>query len=138
MNLSGAFLVFILLTFNTLGWGQPCHDRLSGVISGDAGDPLPNAVVTLADEGKQVITDLKGRFTFEGICPGNFKVVVSFIGYETAVLSVSVPADDPVLIAMTPSQTVLEDVTLPRFFTCWWALTFSRWWLISCLGALIS
>ncbi|NER18998.1 TonB-dependent receptor [Spongiivirga citrea] len=46
-------------------------------------DPLPFATVVIKGTTKGAQTDFDGLFTIEGLEPGTYTVVVSFVGYET-------------------------------------------------------
>lgn len=65
------------------------NGKISGIIvDATSGDPVEFATVALNDPatGKPVdgaVCDDKGKFTISKVANGNYKVVVSFIGYET-------------------------------------------------------
>ncbi|MBT8219982.1 MAG: carboxypeptidase-like regulatory domain-containing protein, partial [Bacteroidia bacterium] len=87
-------ILFFLLIFPVFGQfggqrGPSIVGKITGnVIDASSGDPVEFATVVLqvADFEKDVdgaISDVKGNFKLEDIKPGTYKLVVSFIGYET-------------------------------------------------------
>ncbi|HMQ62248.1 MAG TPA: TonB-dependent receptor, partial [Flavilitoribacter sp.] len=84
-------------------------------------DPLPFATVVLNIEtdGQMVsgtLTDETGRFTFEGIEKGNYRIEVSFIGYVTNSLPLLVGEKNYIFdlgkIRLEPESTQLDEVVI--------------------------
>ncbi|MCK5280470.1 MAG: carboxypeptidase regulatory-like domain-containing protein, partial [Cyclobacteriaceae bacterium] len=83
-NLTIAFLIFFSLISVYAQKGN-----LSGVVVDEtSNDNIPFASVALFDDGDDIpavgsITDDSGNFALKNIAPGNYKLVVSFIGYNS-------------------------------------------------------
>lgn len=92
--------------------GQKCQGTIKGYILNEEGAPLPNAAVALDKQRVQVVSHDDGSFEFTGLCPGEYAVEVSYIGYEHHSLQVTVPSAGAVSIRLTPSETMLEDITV--------------------------
>ncbi|MCB0608509.1 MAG: TonB-dependent receptor [Lewinella sp.] len=84
-------------------------------------DPLPYATVVLNTEtaGRMVsgtLTDETGRFTFEGIEKGNYRIEISFIGYVTNSLPLLVGEKNYIFdlgkIRLEPESTQLDEVVI--------------------------
>jgi iron complex outermembrane receptor protein len=104
-------LNFLLLYLST-GFGQNCTSYIRGKILNEQGDPLPNAVISALETDFRVISDMDGSFSLDDLCPGTYQIQVTFIGYETGLLGVSVPPDEVVTIRLVPSETLLEGVVV--------------------------
>ena len=67
-------------------WAAPAeaqeHGRVSGVVYGVGGAPLPGAEVILAMRDQRTSTDEAGRFQFSGLPAGQHNILVRMIGYE--------------------------------------------------------
>lgn len=96
--------------------------RISGVVLDSATNkPVEYATVALMEgtSDKPVngaVCDDKGRFEIKKIAPGNYRVVVSFIGYSTKTISVTVPAHDNDInlgaIKIGDTSSILKEVTV--------------------------
>ena len=67
--------------------------RLQGTVYGPSGIPVPQVVVQVLRDGKQVAqaqTDDKGKFAFKGITSGNVLVHVQFLATKSLDLNVRV------------------------------------------------
>ncbi len=87
--ISKAILLLLALPL----WAQ------SGSITGtvydaDTGETLPGAHVTVEGTTRGAVTDMEGRYTFTGLAPGEYKVLISYTGYQNAELTVTVVADE--------------------------------------------
>lgn len=68
----------MLFLFPSTAFVQNCAIRLSGhVEDADTKDKLREAVVIIKESGLKVVTNEKGDFVFEGLCPGEYTLVVS-------------------------------------------------------------
>jgi iron complex outermembrane recepter protein len=74
--------------------------------------PLIGANVILLPDSVLRITDGDGGFSFKNIVPGDYKLVVQYIGYETVMREVSLRANRPVFIEveMESGTILLESV----------------------------
>ncbi|GIV59342.1 MAG: TonB-dependent receptor [Rhodothermaceae bacterium] len=59
-------------------------DLAGQVIDGETGVPLPAANVLLAEAATGTTTNDAGFFSFAGLVSGPYRVVVTYVGYETA------------------------------------------------------
>jgi outer membrane receptor protein involved in Fe transport len=120
------FLSLLLLFACTTSWvfaqgdGPKGNGRISGTVLDSANQNVVEfATVALleANSDKAIngaVADDKGKFTIKGIAPGKYKVVVSFIGYETKSLPITV--DDKELelgnITISTQAELLQAVTI--------------------------
>ena len=83
----------------------PATGALAGrVVDAATGEPLPNANVLLADASVGTATNAAGQFTVAPVLAGWHRLVVTYVGYRTAVDSVRVPANgrDTIRVALSP------------------------------------
>ena len=83
----------------------------------DEGTPLPGATVVVAGLSPAVgaSADADGLARLAGVPPGDHTLVVSFVGYETARVAVTVPRDGPpvtVEVALDEDEEALADVVV--------------------------
>lgn len=77
-----AALVFVLALLVPSGaWAQQQAGRIVGTITGDTGEPLLGATVTIEGTDHNAITGENGRFAITGVAPGTYRVRVALLGY---------------------------------------------------------
>ena len=87
----------------------PPVGRIAGtVVDARTGEPLPDANVLLADAGTGTATDPSGRFAVAPVLAGAHRLVVTYVGYQTAVDSVRVPPGGRDTIRVTLTRDVKE------------------------------
>jgi hypothetical protein len=94
--------------------------RLSGkVIDWATLKPLPNASVFIANSTAGTKTNHDGVYTFSNLAPGNYQLLVSYVGYQTQQVDVSLVKDnDAFNITIKPKNIELTEVTV-RSGTDW-------------------
>lgn len=79
----GSRLLFILFLFLcTESFGQETY-LISGTIVDEKQVPINGATVFISGSKKMTASDRNGRFSFEGILPGNYTLSASMLGYST-------------------------------------------------------
>ena len=94
---------------------SPRYGDLAGsIVDQTTGEPLPYANVLLADASAGTTTDEAGLFSFSSVLSGTHRIVVTYVGYETAVDSVSVePGDAKRLeIALRPRALIMSPIVI--------------------------
>src|SRR5215813_15192117 len=96
---------------------------ISGTITDPSGAPVPNAKVTLKDEGtgigKEMTSTGEGTFVFPDLAHGNYEVTVAVPGFQTRVVShiavaASQTTDVPIRLAVgAQADTVTVEGTAP-------------------------
>ena len=107
--------IFILLIFSFQVFqsaGQDCQGTIKGIMVNEDGLPLPQGAITVQKTNFQAISDVNGRFEVDGLCPGVYVLDVTYVGYDHIQLEVSVPQGEPVVLRLTPSSRLLEDVVI--------------------------
>lgn len=103
------FLLFCLLgpCLATLAQ-QPVSGR---VLAAADNTPLPGATVKVKDSATGVLTDENGYFTLPSV-PDNAVLQVSFLGFTPREVSLSLPLDKPLVIALTAASQDLQEVVV--------------------------
>ncbi|WP_298156573.1 TonB-dependent receptor [Flavobacterium sp.] len=92
-----------------------------GTVSGTITDkelnnePLPFASVTIKGTTMGTSTDMEGKYTLT-LPEGNYTLVVSFVGYETAETAITIKADQNIVLdqALGAGSVKLDDVVLTQ------------------------
>ncbi len=112
------------LTLATADPGTPevADGKISGtVVDAETKNPVEFATVALMKKGSDQpvngsVADLKGKFTIKDIPPGEYDVVISFIGYESKTISVKVPEKNNSIdlgtVAIGTTAEILSEVTV--------------------------
>lgn len=107
-------LVFFLLT---VGLSAAAGD-LNGTVTDANGEPLMFFNVLLKDTAdvliKAEVTDEQGRFRISGILPGDYRLEISGIGYETLRRELQLGRENTDLgvLQLQPAAETLEEVTV--------------------------
>ncbi|WP_338359813.1 TonB-dependent receptor [Yeosuana marina] len=104
----------MLLMATTLLYSQNTLDGT--VIDNDTKEAIAFANVYFPTLEKGVSTNDDGSFTIENIPTGTYKIIVSFIGYETQSLNITIPTKEPLSILMKPSALEMEEVIVSTPF----------------------
>lgn len=89
-------LLFLLVGIIYSFCSMSQETSISGQVKNDAGDPLPNAVVSVKSKNRQVIADATGRFTIKA-APGDVLVISSVGAKQSEVTVAGTGAVDVVL-----------------------------------------
>jgi len=74
------------------------------------------ANIYLPELEKGTTTDEDGLFKIENLPSGNYKIIVSFIGYETQSLNIKIPNDEQLAVQLKPSAIEMEEVIISTPF----------------------
>jgi iron complex outermembrane receptor protein len=96
-----AVLLFPLLT--------KAQFTISGTIS-DAKQPLPGASIKLKPAQRGATASRSGDYQFKNLQPGNYTLVVSYMGYETQEKIINLTVDLSVDVVLAPSAYLADEV----------------------------
>ena len=89
--------------------GPDARGGLAGtVVDAATGEPLPQANVLLADASTGTSTNQAGRFQFASVLSGPHRLVVTYVGYATAVDTVWIPSDGRRTVTVSLDPRILE------------------------------
>lgn len=103
--------VFIFLFF--ISAASLAQSIIQGhVIAGDTNKPLPGATVFIANTSYGLNSGVNGEFMIKGLTPAHYKLVISFIGYETQVLDVLAGEPKTYKVILTPATKELDQFVI--------------------------
>jgi len=87
---------------------------LKGRVADTRNSPLPGATVHVEPGRIAVITNHEGSFTISNLAPGNYRVEISYLGFEpeTRDVTVATAATASIEAKLRPSLNVSENVTV--------------------------
>jgi len=85
---------------------------VSGVVAGQDGTVLPGATVSISGANLKTVTDVSGRYRFNGLTAGDYVMKASYIGYETGVKSFILKDDAAINFILEKSSILTEEVTV--------------------------
>jgi hypothetical protein len=90
------------------------------VVSAETGDPLAFSIVSLRPTLDEHFTDEHGAFTFAGVLPGTYRLVVRQIGYTPADTTLVVTSDADVVVHIVLRHVAVElpPITVTGELTC--------------------
>lgn len=107
------FNVLLLLVMTT----TYAQNTIEGKVNDELTDgPIVFANIYLPQLEKGTTTDENGLFMLSNLPNGNYKMIVSFIGYETLSLNIIVPKSETLMIALSPSVIEIEEVIISTPF----------------------
>lgn len=99
-------LVLLLQLLSVLAFGQY---NLKGVVKGK-GEPLAGASVVVKNTFYGTSTNSDGTFEFKNLKPGDYVVTVSFIGFETKNVNISLSANRNISIELKPDVVMTGEI----------------------------
>ncbi len=104
-NIIRVLFGFIIFS-TTLVFGQ---SRISGrIVDAETNQPLANANVVLEGAETGTNSDMNGNYLITGIAAGEYKLIVSYIGYNEEVKTLSIGRNQSLEIDFNMQPTVLE------------------------------
>jgi iron complex outermembrane recepter protein len=85
---------------------------LSGEVTDDNGEKLAGANILIEGTTKGTTTDFQGKYKIPDIESGTYKVVMSYVGYETIKREIIVKNDVVIVFAAKPSITFSDEVVV--------------------------
>lgn len=93
-----------------------CQKDCTGIFSGDvlttSGEPLSGASVSIKTTSRGAVSDVRGKFRIERLCPGNYEVVVQYVGFVTKEFSISLQDEVVESVRLEPDVTQLNEVVV--------------------------
>jgi iron complex outermembrane recepter protein len=109
------FLSVIFLTFFAVV-ANAQSGKISGKVRDSKNEALIGATVTIKGTTKGTTTNTNGEFTIENVENGSYQLRVSFLGYVTEEVSVSVPQSESLVISLDEDLSSLEEVVVTGVF----------------------
>jgi len=103
----------LMFSFATISFAQNALVR-GNIYDKETGEPIPFANVFLQNTTKGTNTDLDGFYTLTKIEPGNYTLVATFIGYDTASVDIKLTKNDIeyASLSLEPSSVKIGTVNI--------------------------
>jgi iron complex outermembrane receptor protein len=105
-NLLAAFIALLLPFLASAQFS------VSGKVTGQAGEVLPGATVSIDNTTTKVAADINGKYRLNGLSTGNYTLKVSYIGYLAVTKNLVLHADTVIDFALDSSNELTEEVTV--------------------------
>lgn len=114
MNLKvSVWLCFCLFSLSLLAQEEPCACCVRGrVLDAETKESIPYATVQLSDTNRYTQTDTEGYFLFKDICPKEYALIISCIGYSNTTSNHHHEDDEHLHFYLEQSVTGLEEVLI--------------------------
>lgn len=109
-----SFFTALLLGFSIFANAQ---NKVVGVVSDKQNLPISAVSISIPELHKETISDENGKYIFSNLPSGNFRIVFSFIGYETQLKSFSINQKE-IRIDITLEETIhqMDEVIVSTAF----------------------
>lgn len=87
------------------------NGNISGKVINQQNTPLFNVNVTLQNTGKGTTTNTNGDFYLENVKPGSYKLLVSFLGYNSQAITITVKGNETLNIPTIKLKEGDEELT---------------------------
>lgn len=115
MHFKRFFFSIIFIVINTAIYAQSFENtELTGFVAGEDNQPLSGAEIRLANTNLQTQTNSSGKFSFQNIASGKYKLMISVEGYELQEKEIMIERNRKKEIAITlkSNSVALESVDL--------------------------
>ncbi|MCG9972507.1 TonB-dependent receptor [Christiangramia crocea] len=107
------FLITLLFAVNTALFSQ---NNISGIIrNAETSEPVFSANIYFPQLEKGTMTNTEGEFSISNLPQGNYKMVVSSIGFASFTQEISIPSGE-IEISLKPSAIEMEEVIVSTPF----------------------
>ncbi len=111
MKLFSCIALCILLFPPSLSGNNQGRFRLGGrVMDANTGDPLPGTAVMILESREGRNTSVDGRFTFDSVPEGTYRLLVRLIGYADDTLALVLDRDREFVVRMAEESVVMNEV----------------------------
>ncbi|PAM92068.1 hypothetical protein B4N84_24960 [Flavobacterium sp. IR1] len=110
MQLKRIITLLVVLLTSLQGFSQNSKVNLTGIVLTDSGQPAAGVAVALKGTTYSTLTDENGAYEISAE-PGNYTLVVSFVGYKSKQTKINLQADQKAPnIAIEEDMAALEEV----------------------------
>lgn len=106
------WLCIWLWIFHSNLYAQHSNQIITGTIYDENKSPLPGATVFIEDLHRGEVTDLDGKFIFQRIPTGNYRLVVRFTGYQAQYPEITVPQQKSLELTLLVDDLLLKNITV--------------------------
>jgi iron complex outermembrane receptor protein len=106
--MKNCFLWLLMQLFVLSGFGQI---TLSGTVTGSA-EPLPGASVVLKNTMYGVSANANGNFEFRNLKPGEYEILVSFVGFKPVERKIDLKTSQQIEIELEPDIIMTDEIMI--------------------------
>lgn len=109
---SKLFSLFGLCALTFLGANaQVCHLALSGrILESHTSTPVEFATIYIKEKSLAAVTDSNGVFSLKPLCPGQYHLAVSYLGFEPKEYFINIFQDTTIVLSLDQDCHILEEV----------------------------
>ncbi len=104
-------LLLCMVVFCSAVYGQTLYE-LKGNVFDEDNEPLTGATVFMYPMKKGTVTDVNGNFKIGQISKGDYKIEISFIGYNTLIDTISIVSNQTFNAQLHASSLSLQEVVI--------------------------
>lgn len=90
--------------------------KISGKVRDSRNEPLIGSTVSIKGTTKGTTTNVTGDFTIENVADGSYNLTISFVGYATKEVNVSVPQSESLTVSLDEDLASLDEVVVTGVF----------------------
>jgi len=94
MQISKILHTGLLCALSFVAFAQQADVTVMGHVRSEEGEPLPGASVSLKCTSHGTFTTADGKYTLEHVQPGSYKLLVSFMEYQTQSKDITLKAGE--------------------------------------------
>lgn len=109
-----SFLLALLLGFSLLVSAQ---NKVVGTILDQQNQPIAGATISIPELHKETVSSEKGTYSFNNLPTGNFKILFSFIGFETLTKAFDIQQKEVILnVVLAETVHQMDEVIISTAF----------------------
>lgn len=111
--LNSFFTLFIVFVFCAQSTAKKCNLNISGRLTDETtSEPIAYGNVFIKELKLGSVSDTAGNFKIQGVCPGNYHLVISHIGCETIEYFLNLRNDTVMVISLDHNHHHLHEVSI--------------------------
>lgn len=107
--------ILLVLTLCTCIYARSqtsCTSSLTGQVTDAGGNPLFGTTILLTPGNIGVSTDEEGRFMFDNLCAGSYRVKLQYVGYKEISVRLQISGNVPMAFMLEEEVTELNEVVI--------------------------
>lgn len=105
-------VILILLLFIVSNQALHGQFTINGHVSDDMSKPLPAAHIELINTQYLQATDLNGEFSFRNLKPGDYQLLISYLGFKDTLVKVQLDQNIELRIQLSPEPYVVDGIVV--------------------------
>lgn len=85
---------------------------ISGKVTNQTGEPLPGATVSIQNQNVNTVTDANGNYSINNVSAGNYRLKVSYVGYQESEKGITLRGNIIVDVALSNGSKIINEVNV--------------------------